>query len=213
MSSTENPDPERDERIDSAWRATSRDEPPAALDELIRAAARREVGAGPLRSRQPAWLRALPSLAAAAAVAVVAVGIVQLAPPEQVTPMPTTAARGDASYHLSDLTRRGEAGRARRIAGEGGTLVVRSASSGKPARQGGAAARFIGRIATAPIDECDAILARTIRINATDNATCNAACFCVGHPAHCFCVGCCVSKSGAVGSSCAQLTGPPAGAS
>ncbi len=202
MSSTENPDPHRDERIDSAWRATSRDEPPAALDELIRAAARREVGAGPLRSRQPAWLRALPSLAAAAAVAVIAVGIVQLAPPEQVTPMPTTAARGDASYATSPAAAKPAA------RGESQAKEERSSSDQrrpeKSARQDSAAARFIGRIATARVDECHAIRARTIRINATDNATCNAACFCVG---------CCVSKSDAVGSSCAQLTDPPAGAS
>jgi hypothetical protein len=38
--------PEEDERdavIDAAWRAQSREEPPAAIDETIRAAARREA--------------------------------------------------------------------------------------------------------------------------------------------------------------------------
>ena len=37
----------RDARVDAAWRAVSREEPPAALDDAIRAAARREIGAGP----------------------------------------------------------------------------------------------------------------------------------------------------------------------
>ena len=62
--------------------ATSREEPPAALDDALRAAARRAVGAGPSRARH---MRSWP-LAAAAVVAVLAIGIVQLTPPEQVTP-------------------------------------------------------------------------------------------------------------------------------
>jgi hypothetical protein len=76
-----NPD-ERDSEIAAMWRAASRDEPPAALDDAIRAAARRAVGAGPSRARH---MRTWP-LAAAAVMAVFAIGLLQLTPPEQVTP-------------------------------------------------------------------------------------------------------------------------------
>lgn len=71
-----------DDKLDAAWRAASREEPPAALDDALRAAARRAVGAGPSRARH---MQSWP-LAAAAIVAVLAIGIVQMAPPEQVTP-------------------------------------------------------------------------------------------------------------------------------
>jgi hypothetical protein len=73
---------ETDRELDAAWRVASREEPSAALDAAIRAAARRAVDAGPARARRARWW----PLAAAAAVAVIAVGIVQVTPPEQVTP-------------------------------------------------------------------------------------------------------------------------------
>jgi hypothetical protein len=73
---------ETDRELEAAWRVASHEEPPAALDAAIRAAARRAVDAGPARARHARWW----PLAAAAAVAVIAVGIVQLTPPEQVTP-------------------------------------------------------------------------------------------------------------------------------
>ena len=73
---------ERDPRIDAAWRAASRDEPPAALDDAIRAAARRAVDSAPPRRRDKHWWY---PFAAAATVAVIAVGLLQLTPPEQVT--------------------------------------------------------------------------------------------------------------------------------
>ena len=72
---------EGDHDLDAAWRAASVEGLPAALDIAIRAAARREVGAGPRRSRAPRWF----PLAAAATVAALAIGIVQLAPRDQVT--------------------------------------------------------------------------------------------------------------------------------
>lgn len=74
---------EIDPELEATWRAASREQPPAALDDAIRAAARREVGAKPggLRAA-PRWL----PFAAAATVAAIAVGIVQMTPPEQVTP-------------------------------------------------------------------------------------------------------------------------------
>jgi len=74
---------EIDPELSASWRAASREQPPAALDDVIRAAARREVRAKPGRLRAaPRWW----PLAAAATVAAIAVGIVQMAPPDQVTP-------------------------------------------------------------------------------------------------------------------------------
>lgn len=74
----------RDRRLDAAWRIASREQPPAALDDAIRAAARRAVAAGPGRRSNKHWWY---PLAAAATVAVLAVGIAQLTPPEQVAPI------------------------------------------------------------------------------------------------------------------------------
>jgi hypothetical protein len=74
---------ERDREIDAAWDAASREEPPPALDAAIRAEARRAVGAAPGGRRHKHWWY---PLAAAATVAVLAIGIVQLTPPEQVAP-------------------------------------------------------------------------------------------------------------------------------
>jgi hypothetical protein len=80
---------ENDPELDATWRAASREQPPAALDDAIRAAARREVGAKPGGfGAAPRWW----PLAAAATVAAIAVGIVQMTPPEQVTPGTNTAA-------------------------------------------------------------------------------------------------------------------------
>ncbi|HEX8010661.1 MAG TPA: hypothetical protein VF814_06975 [Casimicrobiaceae bacterium] len=72
---------ERD--LDAAWRAASREEPPATLDAAIHAEARRAVGAAPGRKRNKHWWY---PLAAAATVAVLAIGIARLTPPEQVAP-------------------------------------------------------------------------------------------------------------------------------
>lgn len=85
---------EVDDKLDAAWRDASREGPPAALDDAIRAAARRAVGAGPSRARH---MRSWP-LAAAAVVSMLAIGIVQLTPPEQVTPtiVADSASRLDA---------------------------------------------------------------------------------------------------------------------
>ena len=85
---TRDPNDLRDPRFDAAWRAASREEPPPSLDDAIRAAARREAGAGPLRAnRVPEALR--PErwwwpLAAAATIGAVAIGLLQLANPDQV---------------------------------------------------------------------------------------------------------------------------------
>jgi len=76
-------DEHRDPDVDAAWRAISRDQPPPALDAAITAAARRAVGAGPKRLGAP---RAWWPVAAAAVVAVVAIGIVEMTPPDEIVP-------------------------------------------------------------------------------------------------------------------------------
>src|SRR5439155_26589460 len=63
--------------------AASREEPPSPLDAAIRDAARRAVDAAPRPSRDKHWWY---PLAAAATVAVLAVGIIQLTPPEKIAP-------------------------------------------------------------------------------------------------------------------------------
>jgi hypothetical protein len=76
-----------DPHVDAAWRALSSEEPPASLDAAITAAARRAVGARPqkigtreaMADRRRWW-----PLAAAATVAAIAVGVLQLTTPDQV---------------------------------------------------------------------------------------------------------------------------------
>ena len=75
---------ERDPALDDAWRAHSRETPPPALDAAILAAAHRAVASGPRKlapeaTRPPRWW--MP-LAAAATIGAVAIGVLQLAPPE-----------------------------------------------------------------------------------------------------------------------------------
>ena len=76
-----------DSRVDAAWRALSTEEPPKSLDAAIMAAARREVGARPqklgIREAMADRRRWWP-LAAAATVAAIAVGVLQLTPPDRV---------------------------------------------------------------------------------------------------------------------------------
>lgn len=76
-----------DPRVDAAWRALSREEPPKSLDAAITAAARREVGAKPqkigTRGTMADHRRWWP-LAAAATVAAIAVGVLQLTRPDQI---------------------------------------------------------------------------------------------------------------------------------
>jgi hypothetical protein len=89
---THDPNDLRDPRFDAAWRAASREEPPAALDDAILAAARREVRAGPQSAQENA--AAVPSalrperwwapLAAAATIGAIAIGLLQLVHPDKV---------------------------------------------------------------------------------------------------------------------------------
>ena len=90
--STQHPNDLRDPRLDAAWRAASNEEPPAALDDAIRAAARREVNAGPQLSEArvtpvPHALRPerwwMP-LAAAATIGAIAIGILQITNPDKI---------------------------------------------------------------------------------------------------------------------------------
>jgi hypothetical protein len=80
-----------DPRFDAAWKAVSREEPPTALDDAIRAAARREAATRPQRTEGkggiPEALR--PErwwwpLAAAATIGAIAIGILQLTPTDHV---------------------------------------------------------------------------------------------------------------------------------
>jgi hypothetical protein len=76
---------ERNREVDAAWRAASSEEPPPELDAAVRAEARRAVGAGPGKARRRYRQLRYP-FAAAATVALLAFGIAQLTPPDQVTP-------------------------------------------------------------------------------------------------------------------------------
>ncbi len=81
----------RDRAFDDAWRALSREEPSAALDATVRAAARREVGAGPQAvaahaggTHTPKRMNWWRPLAVAATLGAIAVGLMQLVTPERV---------------------------------------------------------------------------------------------------------------------------------
>src|SRR6185503_11833855 len=60
-----------DEKVAQRYRELGAEEPPRALDEAILAAARREAGAGPVRSSRQRWYAPL----ATAAVLVLAVAV------------------------------------------------------------------------------------------------------------------------------------------
>jgi hypothetical protein len=77
---------ERDREVDAAWRAASSEEPPPQLDAAVRAEARRAVGAGPGESRRRRYRQWRYPFAAAATVALLAFGIAQMTPPDQVSP-------------------------------------------------------------------------------------------------------------------------------
>jgi len=79
--------PERDPALSDAWREHSAESPPARLDAAILAAAHRAVGSVPQVAGRPAAGATSPQrwwmpLAAAATIGAVAIGVLQLAPPE-----------------------------------------------------------------------------------------------------------------------------------
>jgi hypothetical protein len=91
MQPTDDPPP-RDPRFDTAWRAASSEEPPPALDTAIVAAAHREAGAKPQSLSAQAAMRARRRwwpLAAAATVAVIAIGVVQRAGHDDLVGLPS----------------------------------------------------------------------------------------------------------------------------
>jgi hypothetical protein len=103
-----------DEHIDALWAATRADGPSPDIDAALRAAARREIGAGPQPSRPPVaeatrWERWWWPLAAAATIGAVAIGLLQLTPNERSEPavvsdMPAqTARKAEASAPRSPI--------------------------------------------------------------------------------------------------------------
>ena len=99
-------DDHRDPDVDAAWRAANREQPPPALDATIAAAARRAVGAGPKSPQAPhAWW----PVAAAAVVAIVAIGIVEMTPPDEIVPQEISPA-APASPKLREQTQPPNAG-------------------------------------------------------------------------------------------------------
>jgi hypothetical protein len=78
----------RDEALARAWREHVRETPPPAIDNAIRAAARREVGAKP-RARVPLatkpWRWWMP-MAAAATIGAIAIGVIQTLPQQALEP-------------------------------------------------------------------------------------------------------------------------------
>ncbi len=107
-----------DPALDAAWRAHSREEPPARLDAAILAAAHRASGAGPrdvtAEARGP-WQWWWP-LAAAATIGTVAIGVIQLVPADRDAatvvsdaPRATLAKRERATPEPKPVTRAKEA--------------------------------------------------------------------------------------------------------
>lgn len=76
---------ERDPALAALYRQASDESPPLAVDERIRAAARRATGSRPALAGSPT--RAWWPLAAAASIALIALGIVQLTPLEEASPV------------------------------------------------------------------------------------------------------------------------------
>ena len=91
----------RDRRFDEAWASASDETPPPALDAAILAAARREVGAGPLAAGTAVAEATRPErwwfpLAAAATIGAIALGVLQVVGPDGVF-------NGGAPAVVSDL--------------------------------------------------------------------------------------------------------------
>ena len=110
-------EPVGDPRLGAAWREYSHETPPAHLDQAIVAAAHRAVGSLPQDSVAPAATRPqrwwMP-LAAAAAIGAMAVGVLQVTPPQElvVAPpvheaaSPSTSARDAA--HVAKVRKAGQ---------------------------------------------------------------------------------------------------------
>lgn len=97
-----------DPRFDDAWRRASRETPPAALDDAIRAAARREVGARPQdvssvreATRPERWW--FP-LAAAATIGAIAIGLLQISTSDRIAPADERRVVSDVPEGAKPLT-------------------------------------------------------------------------------------------------------------
>ncbi len=165
----------RDPRFDAAWRAYSREEPPAALDDAIRAAARREARAGPrpVDTAAPHILSALRPqrwwwpLAAAATIGAVAIGLLQLATPDRVGGAATDrSVVSDIPVVPEQARRRAEAAREELPSGGGAQAPERAADasltspappSAEPAAAGSAQSSAMPRSPAASAPRKDAV--------------------------------------------------------
>ncbi len=157
---TREPDDLRNARVDAAWRAASREEPPRRLDDAIRAAARREIGAKPRSTDASA--SAVPQslrperwwwpLAAAATIGAVAIGLLQLVEPDHViAPAADKGVVSDTPAELEKKTQEAPATTAatappeeRQAKQEAPPSPIAPASSAAPARATSAAPRPVG---------------------------------------------------------------------
>lgn len=130
-----------DPRIAAAWGAASNEEPPASIDAAILAAARREVAAGPepidtreTRADRRRWW----PLAAAATIAAVVIGVLQVTPTDKLgAPATDTAVVSDVPTPAT------------KPAPEG-TTSVPSSKEGQPARSDDTSVRSEARSMEAP---------------------------------------------------------------
>lgn len=149
---TTGPDsPERDPALERAWRAHSREGPPAALDRAILAAAHRAVGSGPAKvepareaNRPQRWW--MP-LAAAATIGAVAVGLLQLSPRDESLVAPTERVAAVAPQR--ELAKAAPAGTPEAPAAD---VKVRAATPEARAPAAGAQARAAPDTPARPVD-------------------------------------------------------------
>jgi hypothetical protein len=138
-------DPDRDPALDRAYRAADRDEPPARLDDAIRAAARREVGARP-QTAGGGGLRAWRVPVSIAAMLVVGVSLVTLVREEhpQVLEVPPPAPPASTAHTETEQVRPKAFEETARVKND----APRDAAPAKDT----AAATPAGKLATAPAE-------------------------------------------------------------
>jgi len=114
-------DPVRDAALDAVWREHSRETPPPHLDQAIIAAAHRAVGSVPQDSvassatRPQRWW--MP-LAAAAAIGTIAVGVLQVTPPQKFVdapPVHEATVPSTGARDATDVVKAGEPGQGTQI--------------------------------------------------------------------------------------------------
>ncbi|CAG1005501.1 hypothetical protein BURK1_03212 [Burkholderiales bacterium] len=133
----------RDRAVDRVWREHAGESPSAALDDAIRAAARRAIGAGPqgkaavAEAREP-WRWWMP-LAAAATIGAIAIGVIQNLPQDAAEPMvvsdestATTATARTAPESIAPAPPADAEPSAAGRAAESPPAVQRTAPAGRP---------------------------------------------------------------------------------